>query len=101
LQQKLAVVCLYRSPSTCASVGLDDLGQLLAKLSSCYRHIVLAGDFNTNLMSDCADVINYQHLLSGFHLVQHVIGPSRVTTSSSTFIDHIVCTPDISVLEVC
>jgi len=52
-------------------------------------------------MSDCADAVNYQHLLSDFHLVQHVTGPSRVTTSSSTLIDYIVCTSDISVLEVC
>ena len=31
-QQKLAIVCVYRSPSIPMSIGLDDLGQLLSKL---------------------------------------------------------------------
>ena len=29
-QQKLAILCVYRSPSIPVSVGLDDLGQLLS-----------------------------------------------------------------------
>jgi len=39
-------------------------------------------------------------LLSDFSLIQHVVGPSRVTGTSSTLIDHIVRTPAISVLDV-
>ena len=97
---KLAVVCLYRSPSICVSVGLGDLCQLLSKLSLCSRHIVLAGDLNINLMNDCSATANYQNILSDFQLTQFVPGPSRVTDLSSTLIDHILCTSSISVLDV-
>ena len=61
---KLAVVCLYRSPSICVCVGLGDFCQLLSKLSLCSRHIVLAGDLNINLLSDCSATANYQNILS-------------------------------------
>ena len=71
---RLAVVCLYRSPSICVSVGLGDLCQLLSKLSLCSRHIVLAGDLNINLMNDCSATANYQNIPSDFQLTQFVPG---------------------------
>ena len=62
---KLAVACLYSSPSTCVSVGLDDFCQLLSKLSLCSQHIVLAGDLNINLMSDCSTTV----IIRTFYLI--------------------------------
>ena len=51
-------------------------------------------------MNTCAATTNYKNLLSDFNLVQHVVGPSRVTDISSTLIDHVVSTPAVSVLSV-
>ena len=93
-------VCVYRSPSIPVSIGLDDLGQLLSKLLLVSRHVVLAGDLIIDMKSTCAATTNYQNLLSDFNLVQHVTGPSRVTDTSSTLIDHIVSTPIVSMLSV-
>ena len=90
--QKLAIVCVYRSPSIPMSIGLDDLGQLLSKLMLVSRHMVLAGDLNIDMLSTCAATTNHQDLFDDFNLVQHVSGPSRVTESSSSLIDHIVTT---------
>lgn len=99
-QQKLAVVGVYQSPSLSASMCLDELGQLLSKLLLCSCHVILAGDINVNMMSDCAVSTNHLAMLNDFHLVQCVTGPSRVTDTSSTLIDHIVCTPAVLVLSV-
>ena len=96
-KQKLAIVCVYRSPSVPMSIGLDDLGQLLMLVS---RHVVLADDLKINMLSNCAATTKYRDLLNDFNLVQHITGPSRVTESSSTLIDHIVSTSIASMLNV-
>ena len=56
-KQKLAIVCVYRSPSVPMSIGLDDLGQLLMLVS---RHVVLADDLKINMLSNCAATTNYR-----------------------------------------
>ena len=49
-QQKLAIMCVYRLPSTSVSMGLDDLGQFLPKLLLTSRHVILTGDLNIDMM---------------------------------------------------
>ena len=53
-QKKLAIVCVYRSPSIPMSIGLDDLGQLLSKLMLVSCHVVLADDLSIDMLSTCA-----------------------------------------------
>ena len=82
-------------------MGLDDLSQLLSKFLLCSRHVILAGAFNIDLMSNCTNIVNYQHVLCDFQLTQYVTGPSRVTEYSSTLIDHhIVGMSEISVSDI-
>ena len=61
------------------------------------KHVIIAGDFNIDLLVDSAAKNKYCDLLSDFQLIQSVSGPSRVTDVSSTLIDHILSTLDISV----
>ena len=42
----------------------------------------------------------YHDLLIDFQLVQHIQEPTRVSASSSTLIDHVMCSQDISVSNV-
>ena len=54
-----------------------------------------AGD----LLSDGGHCAAYNNLLADFYLTQHVAGPSRVTATSSTLIDHIFSSSQVSVLR--
>ena len=98
-QQRIAVACVYRSPSAGDLTGLEDFIQLLSMLSLSTRHIVLAGDINIDLFRESS--INSKHcdILSDFGLVQLVNGPSRVTDVSATLIDHVLCSSDVSILR--
>ena len=41
----------------------------------------------------------YVSLLSDYGLLQYILQPTRVSLQSSTLIDHVICTNDISVLN--
>ena len=97
---KLAVVSFYRSPSTKYGVVLDDFCQVLSRLLLSVRHVILAGDVNIDLFADSAAKAAYNDLLIDFRLRQLILEPSRVTDTSSTLIDHIICTVDLPVLDI-
>ena len=96
---RLAVVSIYRSPSTCPDAGLQELSTLLDKLCPCVKNIILAGDFNIDLHNDSSITKRYVSLLSDYGLSQYILQPTRVSPQSSTLIDHVICTNDISVLN--
>ena len=98
--QKMAVVSVYRSPSTELSVGLYDLRQYLSKLFVITQHVILAGDFNIGVLKDSAARDQYCNLLCDFQLTQLVDSPSRVTEYSSSLVDHVLCTPSVGVSSV-
>ena len=50
---------------------------------------MLLGDFNINLLSSSPTAQNITSTLSTFHLSQIVIEPTRISSSSSSLIDHV------------
>ena len=63
---------------------------MLSDLSSYVNSIIVAGDFNIDLIGDYSSMkIRYMNILSDFNLVQHIDGPSRVRGSSFSLIDHV------------
>ena len=97
---KMAVVSIYRSPSTEFSVGLFDLYQILSKLYVVTQYVILAGDFNIDVLNESAAKDQYFNLLSDFQLTQLVDSPSRVTEYSSSLVDHVLCSPSVCVSSV-
>ena len=97
--RRLAVVSIYCSPSTCPRACLQEFCTLLDKLFSCVKNVILAGDFNINLHNGSSITNRYVSLLSDYGLSQHILQPTRVSLQSSTLIDHVICTNDISVLS--
>ena len=93
------MLSLYRSPSTSVQRALEDLEAILTALSPHVCSIIIAGDLNVDLLSDDGHSTAYTNLLSDFYLTQHVVGPSRVTATSSTLIDHIVSSSQVPVLR--
>lgn len=55
----------------------------------------MVGDFNIDLV--CDTNVNYRLLLESFNLRNLVIEPTRITSTSSTLIDHVLCDIDIGV----
>lgn len=97
---KVAVVSIYRSPSTAVSKCMKDLHDLLSQLFLHCKYVMLAGDLNIDLLRSSSSQQHYSDLLVDFQLVQHVQEPTRVSSLSSTLIDHVLCSRDISVISV-
>ena len=97
---KVAVVSIYRSPSTDVSQCIKDLHDLLSQLFVHCKYVMLAGDLNVDLLRSSSPQQHYNNLLVDFQLVQHVQEPTRVSSFSSTLIDHVLCSQDISVTSV-
>ena len=85
---RVAVLSVYRSPSTCCSSAITELRSVLLQLSTSAKYIMMAGDFNVDLLSTNNSVtLDYVNLLADFNLSQHIIKPSRVCNHSATLID--------------
>jgi len=80
---------IYYSPPN--SSLLDNLEETLSDLDLVtHRHAILVGNFNVNLLqaddTSCLDLLG---IASSFGLTQVVDSPTRVTSISSTLIDHV------------
>ena len=87
---RVAVVSVYSSPSTSLKDAISELGCVLSQLLLHTNHIILAGDFNINLLGNSGPVIDYMNLLSDFGLLQHVSEPTCISKTSNTLIDHVI-----------
>jgi len=94
---RLAVVSISRSPSTDVKSCLAELNNVFMQLLSLTKYVVVVGDLNIDLLKNTAIQKNYKDLLSDFQFVQYNSEPSRVTRTSATLIDHVLCTPVSSV----
>ena len=98
---RVAVLSVYRSPSTCCSSAITELRSVLLQLSTSAKYIMMAGDFNVDLLSTNNSVtLDYVNLLADFNLSQHIIKPSRVCNHSATLIDHIIGSSSLQVSGV-
>jgi len=68
---KMAVVSVYRSPSTNVKTAMDELQLIVTELTLQADHLIIAGDFNIDLLATSSVKVSYSNLLSDLHLVQH------------------------------
>ena len=94
---RLAIVSVYRSPSTDVKVCLTELSNVFEQLLSLTKYVVVVGDLNIDLHKNTGIQKNYVELLSDFQFIQHNGEASRVTKTSATLIDHVLGTPVLSV----
>jgi hypothetical protein len=87
---KIGLCCLYCPPKS----KLHEIIFILDYIKTCCKNLnlIVVGDFNINLLDKKNDIplefINNLHTL-GLHLV--ITLPTRVTNSTSTLIDNIMC----------
>ena len=98
---QLCIVSIYRSPSTDSRAGLQELQHIITELSLVSKYIVIAGDFHIDLLSPSTITTVYSEFLSDYNSTQHIVEPSRVTSTSETLIDHILTTPNIVAYSMC
>ena len=81
---------MYRRPSTKNSDFLVLFDELLEQLEVGNKNMILRGDFKTNISGNNNQVKNYKNLLENFGLQVNNLEPTRVTTTTSTCIDHMI-----------
>lgn len=87
---------VYRPPSTAMTPFLDKFESVLVQIT--HKHtgrIVILGDFNIDLAWDTHN--DYTLLLESFSLHNIIREPTRITSTSSTLIDHALCNIDSGV----
>ena len=90
--KNIIVGCIYRHPLMSVSeFNIDYLTPLLNKASSENKVLLLTGDFNVDLLKADInkDFEDYLDILYSYHLLPHIIFPTRVTDITSTLIDNI------------
>jgi hypothetical protein len=73
--RSMIIVCVYRPPSSSAS-WMISFAAVMSKISSLYSTIIMAGDFNIDLLQSSSFS---DELSSDFDLHQHIRRPTRVT----------------------
>ena len=91
----ICLICpLYRHPNGNTDHFTGDLEGRVAKFEK-KRHWILSGDININLLHyDLDDVQKYLTTLLSFKFCPAIILPTRITSHSRTYIDHIFIKSD-------
>ena len=87
---RIAVMSVYHSPSVSFTTFISELRSVLLLLSSTTSYILIAGDFNVNLLMSGSETKEYLDVLANFQLTQYMRDPSRVCDLSATLIDHVI-----------
>lgn len=96
---KFLICGIYNKPSNKISNFLSDINKILMYITRSYdMPLICAGDLNINLLN----MENYASkccidMFLGYGLQQFITSPTRVTTCTSTLIDHIYVSHNINV----
>ena len=112
-QDQLLFGCVYRSPSTSATSGINDekLNKLLSDLSNRnYSHVCLVGDFNfkdinwktwSTSKSEQSKEHRFLETLRDCYLFQHVSEPTRARgTDEPSLLDLIITNEEMQVSDI-
>ena len=87
------VIGIYRPPGSPLLLFSDCLAELLRNDKIVAEFTIFAGDFNIDIGEDNPPdtTINFLNTLNSHHFIPVITIPTRVTSVSSTVIDHIWC----------
>lgn len=88
---RLIIICIYRPPGGNMDVFFVNLAEILDRCQSHYRNyrVVLAGDFNINLMEHSYASKCFRDLLWSFNFSQTINEPTRISRASASLLDNI------------
>lgn len=81
---------IYRPPGSSLNEFYLELNRLLWKISSNSKHLMIAGDFNIDLLrvDDESGTGAFFNTTSAYNRLPTITRPTRITTHSSTLIDN-------------
>jgi exonuclease III len=88
-QYEFVLVGMYRSPSSNVCEFLDRLNTLIECLCKKFKSIIIAGDFNINVLTDNADHFELKNVLKSNGLSYCVNFPTRICKDSESSIDNV------------
>lgn len=85
------VIAMYRAPNTSNfKTSMKDLEKILSALTILGNQFIISGDMNIDVSKDTSYSDQYLNIIQNFHSRQIVSSATRVTSHSSTCIDHII-----------
>ena len=86
------VLCVFYRPPSASRASIDELFSQCQVMLACFRHVIICGDLNINLLFDNTLSTDFLNTLSILNLRQVISDPTRVTCTSKSLID--VCIVD-------
>jgi hypothetical protein len=83
------LVCIYRSPDSDFCDFLNKLEELIVKVVSKRKRLIMCGDWNVNFLEKSGKLLDLQNLLIMNNLI-NVIETPRITSHSKSLIDVII-----------
>ena len=92
---------IYRPPNQSKIRFIDDMAVLLNRISTEKKQCILLGDFNINMLdyNTHSFVNNFIDMMATFSFYPQIVKPTRVTATSATVLDNIICNIPDSVIE--
>lgn len=97
---KLAIGVIYRPPSGSSQIFLNSIEESLSIIYPQYDHIIMMGDFNTNLLNLTSYVNDFNTFLDGVGLKQVVQEPTRITENNVSLLDLIIVDQELEISNV-
>ena len=87
----LIVGVIYRPPGTSVTLFNDEFNVLLAEITNSKKDIILAGDFNIDLLKaeDHEPTKMFYNYLTSYQILPTILKPTRITDLTSSLIDNI------------
>ena len=96
-RNKVAIGVVYKTPAESYRI-YEEIQEILAFITTKYKHVVLLGDFNVDLLKKNRESEFFNNvILEPFSLHQIIKEPTRYSETTATCIDHISVTEHDSV----
>lgn len=94
-------IVLYHSPNASHKLFLEYLNTWFEKNVDFCESVMLAGDFNIDLLKNTTYSRKMKQVIKFFGLKQHIEAPTRITATSETKIDFVITNYQDIKVEVC
>jgi endonuclease/exonuclease/phosphatase (EEP) superfamily protein YafD len=89
LNEKVIILCIYKSPAGDYDYFLNKLDNILNYLHRHNLEFILCGDININYLESKSRKLKLEDMLNTYNAKDTVYFPTRIANNSATLIDHI------------
>lgn len=89
-KKPITIIGLYRPPQSNFQTSIKELESIFKYVADNSHQAIICGDLNIDINKTSKQSNDYLAILAKYQLIQHIKSPTRVTSKSSTIIDHII-----------